>query len=81
MTNIDGIKLFPNSTIKEALLIIDSGAIKIALVVDENDKLLGTITDGDIRRAILNGNSLENSIEDIYYKEPTIVSVDESKTE
>ena len=57
MTNIDGIKLFPNSTIKEALSIIDSGAIKIALVVDENDKLLGTITDGDIRRAILNGNS------------------------
>ena len=79
MTNIDGIKLFPNSTIKEALSIIDSGAIKIALVVDENDKLLGTITDGDIRRAILNGKSLEDSIEDIYYKEPTVVSVDESK--
>ena len=79
MTNIDGIKLFPNSTIKEALTIIDTGAIKIALVVDEYDKLLGTITDGDIRRAILDGKSLEDSIEDIYYKEPTVVSIDESK--
>ena len=79
MTNIDKIKLFPNSTIKEALTIIDSGAIKIALVVDKNDKLLGTITDGDIRRAILNGKSLEDSIENIYYKNPTVVSVDESK--
>ena len=36
------------STIKEALEIIDKGAIKIALVVDENDKLLGIITVSDI---------------------------------
>ena len=77
--NINKIKLFPNSTIKEALKIIDSGAVKIALVVDENDKLLGTITDGDIRRAILKGKSLEDSIRDIYYKNPITVSIDESK--
>ena len=52
MQDIPNIKLKPTSTIKEALKIIDSGAIKIALVVDDDDKLLGTITDGDIRRTI-----------------------------
>ena len=77
--NIEKIKLSPNSTIKEALKIIDSGAVKIALVVDENDKLLGTITDGDIRRAILKGKSLEESIKDVYFKNPITVSIDENK--
>ena len=77
--NIEKIKLSPNSTIKEALKIIDSGAVKIALVVDENDKLLGTITDGDIRRAILKGKNLEDGIEDIYFKNPITVSIDENK--
>ena len=77
--NIDKIKLSPNSTIKQALKIIDSGAVKIALVVDENDKLLGTVTDGDIRRAILKGKGLEDRIQNIYYKNPITVSIDESK--
>ena len=53
MENIENIKLKNNSTIKEALEIIDKGSMQIALVVDENDKLLGTLTDGDIRRGLL----------------------------
>ena len=32
---------------------IDSGALRIAIVVDENRRLLGTLTDGDVRRALL----------------------------
>ena len=39
MRNIDNIKLKNNSTIKEALEIIDKGSMQIALVVDENDML------------------------------------------
>ncbi len=77
--NIEKIKLFPNASIKEALKIIDSGAVKIAIVTDNENKLLGTITDGDIRRAILNGKNLEESIEDIYNKNPLTVSIDENK--
>jgi len=77
--NLEKIKLSPKATIKDALRIIDSGAIKLALVVDENDKLLGTITDGDIRRAILKGKDLNDSIEDVYFKNPLTVSIDESK--
>ena len=79
MTNIKDLKLFPTSTIKEALKIIDSGAIKIALVVDNDDILLGTITDGDIRRAILSGKSLDEEIKDIYFKNPVVVNIDEDK--
>ena len=81
MKNIDKIKLKPTSTIKEALQIIDAGALKFALVIKEGDFLLGTITDGDIRRALLSGKSLECCIEDIYFRTPTVVNINRTKEE
>jgi dTDP-glucose pyrophosphorylase len=47
------------STVREAIEIIDAAGLQIALVVDENKRLLGTVTDGDIRRAVLRGLSLD----------------------
>ena len=79
MKNIDGIKLNINSTIKEALKIIDSGAMRIALVVDSNNKLLGTLSDGDIRRGLVKNYTLDDSIKDLYFKNPTVALSDESK--
>lgn len=81
MKNIQNIKLTVNATIKEALQIIDGGAIQIALIVDENDKLLGTLTDGDIRRGLLNGFDLNSSIESIFFKTPTIAKISDTKEE
>lgn len=78
---IEKIKLTVKSTIKEALEIIDTGAIKIAVVVDDKDKLIGTLTDGDIRRGILNGKKLQDSIVEIYNKKPTIVNIETTKEE
>jgi len=71
--------LNPNSTIKEALKIIDSGAMRIALVVDKDEKLLGTLSDGDIRRGLLNNLSLSDSIESIIFRTPTVCKVSDSK--
>ncbi|MFX4281039.1 nucleotidyltransferase family protein [Aliarcobacter butzleri] len=81
MRNIDNIKLNINSTIKEALQIIDNGALQIALVVDENDILIGTLTDGDIRRGLLKGLDLNSLIESIIFKIPTIAKISDTKEE
>ena len=81
MNKIDKIKIKPTLTIKEALKIIDKGAMKIALVVDDNEKLIGTITDGDIRRGLLNNLGLEDSIEDIIFRTPTVCTTDNTKEE
>ena len=81
MNNINKIKLTPTSTIKEALQIIDAGAVKFAVVVKDDNFLLGTITDGDIRRAILDGKGLDESIETVYFKTPTTVTVNSTKEE
>ncbi|MDP2782322.1 nucleotidyltransferase family protein [Devosia sp.] len=79
MNNFKKVLLSPNATIRRALEIIDSGSMKIALVVDEDQKLLGTLSDGDVRRAILSGRGLENSIETIYYRTPTTCGINDSK--
>jgi len=81
MKDIQKIKLSIDSTIKEALAIIDEGAVKFAIVVDKDDKLIGTLSDGDIRRALLDGKSLDYVIKDIYFTEPTVVSINHTKKE
>jgi dTDP-glucose pyrophosphorylase len=64
----------PTTPIMEAIRIIDVSALQIALVVDENRRLLGVITDGDVRRAILKGVSLDNPVHLIMYRDFTTVS-------
>jgi len=79
MDNISKIFLLANSTIEDALNVIDSGAVKIALVIDKDKKLLGTLGDGDIRRALLRKNSLKDTINSVYFKSPITAKKDSSK--
>ena len=79
MKNIDNIKVTENATIKDALKIIDGGAMQIALVVDDSDKLIGTITDGDIRRGFLKDLNLNSSIDTVIFKTPTTAKISDTK--
>lgn len=79
MNNFQKIVLPPDATIRRALEIIDAGSMRIALVADNNKKLLGTITDGDVRRAFLNGLGLDDSIESIYFRTPTTCGINDSR--
>lgn len=81
MMNYNKLTVYKTQTIKDVLQIIDKGAMKIAIVLDENKKVIGTITDGNIRRGLLKGLNLNSSIETIYSKEPTLASINESKEE
>lgn len=76
--NISKLFVYKNYSVRKTLEIIDSGARGIALLVDKDETLLGTITDGDIRRSILKGVSLENSVENIVHYNP--ISVKQSMT-
>lgn len=81
MLNIHDISVLKDATIIEVLQIMNDTAKQLVLVVDENRKLLGTINDGDIRRALLKEIALNSSIEDIYFKNPTIANVNDTKQE
>lgn len=69
----------PTSTIKEALKKFNEIGEKVLIVVDKNNHLLGTITDGDIRRYILNTGTIEGNIENIYNKNPKFIYSNDSK--
>lgn len=79
MRIVNDIKLSINSTIKDALQTINNGGLQIAIVVDENDSLVGTVTDGDIRRGLLNGLDLNSSVSLVVHKSPSIASVGDTK--
>ena len=63
MVDLQALQLAPATPALEAMRIIDRGAAQLALVVDEQQRLLGTLTDGDIRRGLLHGETLETPAE------------------
>lgn len=73
MVNWKKVLLSPSTPIIKAIEIIDAGALQIALVVSEEGCLLGTLTDGDIRRGILKGISLNNPVSQVMNNNPTVV--------
>jgi dTDP-glucose pyrophosphorylase len=79
MFDIKNITITPNVTIKQVLAVIDNGSKQIALVVDDYGQLIGTVSDGDIRRALLKGISLDATIENVYYKHPTVARITDSR--
>ncbi len=77
--SIDNYCIGTDSTIKEAMKVIDKNLTGGALVVNENNELVGTITDGDIRRAILKGRSINEGIDSTYFKNFKFVTEQHSK--
>lgn len=63
-----------SDTILKTMKAINEGGIGLALVEDENRKYLGLITDGDIRRALLGGADLHDSIRQITGKDSVTAS-------
>ena len=63
MNKIDPYVIPCNATLRDAIACIDKNAKGIAFVVDSELCLLGSITDGDIRRAILNGVTLDLAVQ------------------
>ncbi|MBI1911089.1 MAG: CBS domain-containing protein [Deltaproteobacteria bacterium] len=55
----------PDITIKQAMQKITDAGEKIIFVVDGNDALIGTVTDGDIRRGIINGLELTSPLKEV----------------
>lgn len=58
------------TSIREALRVIDSSATKVALVTDESRQLIGTVTDGDVRRGIIRGLDLDMPVTTVMHKKP-----------
>lgn len=67
---LKAILINPTSSILDAIKAIDRGGVQIALVVDGDGRLLATVTDGDVRRGLLRGVSLEAPVGEIMHLDP-----------
>lgn len=66
----------PEASLRDVMLTIDQGKLGIALVVDTNGRLVGTVTDGDLRRAFLHGVGLDAIVDLVMTRDFTAVSQD-----
>ena len=71
----------PGTPILEALKIIDTVSLQIALVVDADGKLLGTVTDGDVRRGLLRGLSLTDPVAAVMFSSPRTLGTGKTDAE
>ncbi|MBC7466802.1 MAG: nucleotidyltransferase family protein [Bdellovibrio sp.] len=70
-----------NQTLKQAMEILNTSALHICFVIGDNGELIGSLTDGDVRRGFLKGATLESSVADYMNPAPKTIpeglSVDE----
>lgn len=64
--------LSPSNTIKEAFSNLEKTGLQIIFICSHNKELVGTITDGDIRRGLLRGVNLKEKIIKIVNKNPIV---------
>jgi len=81
MKNWTSVLVSPGTSILDTIKIIDRSSLQIALVVDENRRLLGTVTDGDIRRGILRNIALSSPVSEIMHQDPVVAGLNESSRE
>ena len=70
----------PESTILQALEVINNESLRVALVVGAENHLVGIVADGDIRRGILEGHSLEDAVQTVMNIKPITAPVDAIKS-
>ena len=57
-----------NQDLTTALKYLDKNPEKCIIILDKNERFLGTVTDGDIRRALIKGAEFSHSIKNFYFK-------------
>ncbi len=71
--------IHPEATILETIQVIDRGAMRVALVVDADHHLVGVVTDGNVRRGLLNHIGLQEPVSKIMNPRPTSVQVTDTR--
>lgn len=62
----------PDTPLEQAIGTLDKGGLGIVLVTDANDVLLGTMTDGDVRRALLRHQTMSTPVSEIMCATPQV---------
>jgi len=75
------ITLHESKTIKDAMAQLQESGVRAVLIVDENNKLRGIVTDGDIRKALLEGKDMSFPVREIMIENLKTATKDTPATE
>lgn len=70
MTSWESILISPNLPLQAVIGVLDRGGLQIAVVVDGQQRILGTVTDGDVRRALIRQVTLEAPVSEVMNPHP-----------
>ena len=70
----------PDFTIQEAMMAINAGSLRMGFVISDEKRLLGTITDGDIRRGLLKNLNMDDAASLVMNHNPVTAYQDLDKT-
>lgn len=72
LTTLSEVLCPPHLTVRELLARLNASTYKFQVVADDDGRLLGTVTDGDVRRAMLRGVGLEDGVAACMQREPVV---------
>ena len=73
MKNLKSTSLFKTNNIKDAITLLNKIKTKIVLILNSKFQLLGTVNDGDIRRVLALGKSMNVKLSKVMNDNPVIV--------
>jgi len=71
----------PGITVRQAMKKLNQSGEKCLVIIDNKNTLLGTLSDGDLRKAILKGKGMSDKIKNIYQSKPTVLVKGEYRIE
>lgn len=81
MADLESCRVHTSATLRDALRSLERSRTRIALATDDRGRLVGVLTDGDVRRALLRGATLESPLHPYLMKKFTSVGPDADRTE
>lgn len=81
MAKWESVVVSPDTPLAEAIRRIDKSGLQVALVLSEERRLLGIVTDGNIRRAILSGKDLDVPASQVMHPQPSAAPETASREE
>ncbi len=79
MSNWKKAILRQTDTMENAIQVLNKESLRIVIIVDNNERLVGTVTDGDVRRGMLKNLSMDAVLSDFMFTKPIVASIEDSR--
>lgn len=80
MNNWKKIILRQTDTMQTAIRVLEEESLRIVMIVDDDERLVGTVTDGDIRRGLIKKLPMNIKLNEFMHRKPTVASINDEKS-